>query len=157
MTSCVPHNICSVSFSFIWDRESYLAKGYVFEVSFRLSPVYKHIYAHICTHASQTQKFSYQFYQTAAYVIRFHCICTFGKQTPKSQHGQVFTEVQMHAERFLPTKDRYMHTKDTLCLLQLLCRTYTPLLPTLPELFTYAEIGIWTLLVHVRLRTCSST
>lgn len=58
------HNICSVSSSFIWDRKSYLAKGCVFEVSFRLSPVYIHIYAHICTHASQTQKFSYQFYQT---------------------------------------------------------------------------------------------
>lgn len=108
------HNICSVSSSFIWDRKSYLAKGCVFEVSFRLSPC---LHTYICTYLypckSNTKVFisvlSNSF--SSAYVIWFHYICTFGKQTPKSLHGQVFAEVQMHAERFLPTKGRYMHTK----------------------------------------------
>lgn len=85
----------------MWDKESYLAQDYVIEFYFSFCPLSICIHTNIGSHATKAQKFSYPPYQTAFQLpvcLNFN-VSVPSELPPKSLHGQIFTRVQMHAER----------------------------------------------------------
>lgn len=101
----------------IWDRGAIWIKVTVFKFLSNF-PLPTHTYLHIfeCTYLHSCKSntkilitaLSNSF--SALSVIEFLSMGTFRVQTPKSLHGQIFGEVQMHTERFLSRKDRHRHT-----------------------------------------------
>lgn len=101
----------------IWDSGATWIKVTVFKFLSNF-PLHTHIYLHIfeCTYLHSCKSnmkilisaLSNSF--AALSVIEFLSVGSFRVQTPKSLHGQIFSKVQMHTERFLSTKDRHRHT-----------------------------------------------